>query len=93
MIEVSADTAKVTSEMTLANAKELLAQGNQLIAGSVTGFDLGAVTDVDSSGLAVLFGWLREAQRLGKTVRIVNLPQNLSSLAGVYGVSDLLPPA
>ena len=93
MIEVSADTAKVTSEMTLANAKELLAQGNQLIAGSVIGFDLGAVTDVDSSGLAVLFGWLREAQRLGKTVRIVNLPQNLSSLAGVYGVSDLLPPA
>ncbi len=91
MIQVSADSAKVTSVMTLANARELLERGNELIAGPVSSFDLGAVTDVDSSGLAVLFGWLREAQRLGKTVRILNLPQNLSSLAEVYGVSDLLP--
>ena len=91
MIEVSGQLAKVTSVMTLASAKSLLEEGARLIADSVTDFDLAAVTEVDSSGLAVVFGWLREAQRLGKTIRIVNLPQNLSSLAQVYGVSDLLP--
>ena len=79
--------------MTLTSAKSLQEEGIRLIAGSVTAFDLGAVTEVDSSGLAVVFGWLREAKRLGKTIRIDNLPQNLSSLAQVYGVSDLLTPA
>ena len=91
MITVSAETAKVISTMTLADAKSLLAEGNKLIAGNVAAFDLDAVTDVDSSGLAVVFGWLREAQRLGKKISIANFPQNLSSLAEVYGVSDLLP--
>jgi phospholipid transport system transporter-binding protein len=90
MIEVSAELAKVDCAMTLLSAKSLLEEGSKLIAGSVTAFDLAAVTEVDSSGLAVVFGWLREAQRLGKTVRILNLPQSLSSLAEVYGVSDLL---
>ena len=90
MIAVAAEVAKVSSTMTLADAKSLLAEGNGLIAGNVTSFDLADVTEVDSSGLAVVFGWLREAQRLGKTVSIVNLPKNLTSLAEVYGVSDLL---
>jgi len=93
MIEVSAELAKVASAMTLTSARSLLDEGATVIAGPVTAFDLGAVTEVDSSGLAVVFGWLREAKRLGKTIRIVNLPANLSSLAEVYGVSDLLPPA
>lgn len=93
MIEVSAETAKVASVMTLTSAKSLLEEGVRLIAGPVSVFDLGTVSEVDSSGLAVVFGWLREAQRQGKTIRIVNLPQNLSSLAQVYGVSDLLPSA
>jgi phospholipid transport system transporter-binding protein len=94
MIDVSAGLARVDCAMTLANAATLLAEGNQALAGAeVTGFDLVAVKEVDSSGLAVVFGWLREAQRLGKTVSVVNLPQSLSSLAEVYGVSDLLPRA
>ena len=91
MIEVAAETAVVTSAMTLSSAKALLAEGARVLAGPVTAFDLGGVTEVDSSGLAVVFGWLREAQRQGKTVRIINLPGSLSSLAEVYGVSDLLP--
>jgi phospholipid transport system transporter-binding protein len=90
MIEVSAECAKVRSAMTLVSARSLFEEGSKLIGEAVTDFDLGAVTEVDSSGLAVVFGWLREAQRLGKTIRILNLPQSLSSLAEVYGVSDLL---
>ncbi len=91
MIQAAAGRAAVSGAMTLANAKALLAEGTTLLSDAVTVFDLGAVTEVDSSGLAVIFGWLREAQRLGKPVSIVNFPENLSSLAEVYGVSDLLP--
>jgi phospholipid transport system transporter-binding protein len=91
MIEVSAGVAKVSGPMTLTSAKVLLEQGASLLSGSITGFDLAAVSDVDSSGLAVVFGWLREAKRLDKNVHILHLPNNLTSLAEVYGVSDLLP--
>lgn len=94
MIEAAAEGAQVSGEMTLASANALLAEGAQLIAGngkSAMRFDLAGVTEVDSSGLAVVFGWVREAMRLDKTVSISNLPKNLTSLAEVYGVSDLLP--
>ncbi len=90
MIDVTAERARVTSAMTLASAKSLLEEGNKLIGATVISFDLSAVTEVDSSGLAVVFGWLREAKRLGKKVHVVNLPESLSSLAEVYGVSELL---
>ena len=46
---------------------------------------------MDSSGLAVVFGWTRAAMAAGKSIRLLNLPQNLVSLAAVYGVADLLP--
>jgi phospholipid transport system transporter-binding protein len=72
-------------------AKALLAAGKAAVAQSVTSFDLAKVEDVDSSGLATVFGWMREAQAQGKTIRIVNPPKNLVSLADVYGVGDLLP--
>jgi phospholipid transport system transporter-binding protein len=54
-------------------------------------FDLAAVTDVDSSGLAVLFGWQRAAQAQGKTLKVTNPPASLVSLAEVYGTTELLP--
>lgn len=91
MIALSDGLAKVTGPMTLATATVLFAEGVAALSDSPKGFDLSGVSDVDSSGLAVVFGWLREAKRLNKTVNIVNLPGNLTSLAEVYGVSDLLP--
>lgn len=77
--------------MTLPGATELLAAGNAALTNPETVFDLAAVTEVDSSCIAVVFGWLREAQRLGKTVRIAHAPKDLLSLAEVYGVTELLP--
>lgn len=81
----------VSGDMTLETASVLLADGVAELAGADPVFDLSAVADVDSSGLAVLFGWLRAAQAQGKPLRIANPPQNLISLAEVYGVTDLLP--
>ena len=64
---------------------------NAALADPETLFDLAAVTEVDSSCIAVIFGWLREAERQGKTMRITHPPQDLLSLAEVYGVTELLP--
>jgi phospholipid transport system transporter-binding protein len=90
-IEANTAGAKVSGSMTMDNAAGLLAQGVAALGEGKTCFDLSAVADIDSSGLAVLFGWQRAASAQGKTISITNPPRNLRSLADVYGVSDLLP--
>lgn len=72
-------------------AKSLLEDGRAGMLKGETLFDLSGVSEVDSSGLAVIFGWQRAAQEQGKTVRVANAPANLLSLAELYGVSALLP--
>lgn len=90
-IEVDAAGAKVSGSMTMDNAAVLLAQGVAALEAGRTAFDLAGIAEVDSSGLAVLFGWQRAAQAQGKSLAIVNPPRNLRSLADVYGVTELLP--
>ena len=52
--------------------------------------DLAHVTDIDSSAVALLLHWRREAARLGKALRYVHLPKNLASLATLYGVDEMI---
>lgn len=54
--------------------------------------DLSGITHVDSSAVALLLEWRRLAQRLGKGLEFVNLPENLLALATLYGVVDLIRP-
>ncbi len=54
--------------------------------------DFSAITEVDSSAVALLLEWRREAARRGKMLQFVNLPANLLALADLYGVSGLLQP-
>ena len=77
--------------MTLPVATSLLNEGNALVAGGLGLIDLSGVTAVDSSGLSVVFGWLRAAKAQGKSIRIANPPKDFISLAEVYGVADQLP--
>jgi len=83
----------VSGDMTLETATALFARGLEISKSQSQPpvFDLAAVDEVDSSGLAVLFGWMRAAEAQGKILRIENPPANLVSLAQVYDVSDLLP--
>jgi phospholipid transport system transporter-binding protein len=91
MIRISGDNVEVSGPMTMAGAAALLAEGEAAIAANALAFDLAAVTEMDSSCLAVVFGWMRAATAAGKSLRLLNPPQNLLSLAAVYGVADLLP--
>ena len=54
--------------------------------------DFSAITEVDSSAVALLLEWRREAARLGKSLNFVNLPANLLALAELYGVTGLIQP-
>ena len=54
--------------------------------------DFSAITEVDSSAVALLLEWRRLAAARGKALAFVNLPANLEALAGLYGVTDLIQP-
>ena len=52
--------------------------------------DFSGVTEIDSSAVALLLHWRREASRLDKALRYIHLPPNLVSLAELYGVDQLI---
>ena len=54
--------------------------------------DFSGITGVDSSAVALLLEWRRQALRRRKTLVFVNLPSNLLALATLYGVADLIQP-
>jgi phospholipid transport system transporter-binding protein len=54
--------------------------------------DFSGITDIDSSAVALLLEWRRQALARGKRVDFVNLPPNLMALAELYGVADLIDP-
>ena len=54
--------------------------------------DFAGIDAIDSSAVALLLEWRRQAQRRGKRLEFVNLPANLVALATLYGVEDLIQP-
>ena len=93
MLERSGPSLKVTAPMLYAGAASLLAAGRAALSADVREIDLAAIgdSDADSSALAVLFAWLRDARAHNADLRIVNPPAGLLSLAALYGVDDFLP--
>jgi phospholipid transport system transporter-binding protein len=83
----------VSGPVTLANAAGLLEQGRQHLAEGVRSVDLGEVTELDSSLLALTLAWLREARAAKREVAFANPPEAMQTLARLYGVEELLPKA
>lgn len=54
--------------------------------------DFSEITAIDSSAVALLLEWRRQALTRRKTLEFVNLPPNLLALAQLYGVADLIQP-
>jgi phospholipid transport system transporter-binding protein len=54
--------------------------------------DFSGIDAIDSSAVALLLEWRRQAMQRGKTLVFVNLPANLLSLARLYGVEELIQP-
>jgi phospholipid transport system transporter-binding protein len=93
MIRVEGERLYVSGPATLATAARLLEEARAPLAGGVRAVDLGEVTELDSSLLAVLFAWMREARERGQGLELQRVPQDLTSLAQLYGVAELLPQA
>jgi len=81
----------VTGPVTFATVGDLLRASQSLFLDqkAVT-VDLGAVTSVDSAGLALLLEWLRRARSDGRTVTYSGLPEKLVAIAKLSGVQTIL---
>ena len=93
MIRREGDRMSVSGALTLASVAGALQEGNAAIGQGVRTVDLGEVGELDSSALALLLAWLREAKRLNRGISFANLPQGLTTIARLYGVAELLPAA
>lgn len=81
----------VSGEITLRNVTGQLAQGLDLVRAGISGIDLAEVSALDSSLLAVLLAWIREARTIQRSLVVSNPPSGLITLAQLYGVQELLP--
>ena len=90
MIACEGGRCSVQGPITLDNVVALLAEGNGRFTTVEVTVDLAAVTEVDSAALSLLLEWRREAGRNGRRIRYLNLPDNLKSLADLYGVLELI---
>lgn len=78
-------------DMSLANAAQLAQLGIDAIHGGDATFDLAAVRTCDSSALVVLLAWQRAALAARRSIQLSGVPDDMRSLATVYGVDDVLP--
>lgn len=92
-VERTGDVLRVRGPVTMANVEGLLQEGRARMqdgAGNVV-VDLSGVTEVDSASISMLLQWLREAAKRGHALSVTGVPENMRSLATLYGVDELLP--
>jgi phospholipid transport system transporter-binding protein len=91
VIQRAGDRLLVSGRLTMDTIGAVFDEAMQPPEGKNWTVDLAQVEVADSAAVSLLLGWLRNAQRHGATLTFVNVPDNLRSLADLYGVADALP--
>jgi phospholipid transport system transporter-binding protein len=85
------DSLAASGALTFDTAAAALAEAHAALShGPRQWLDLAGVETVDSAGLACVLAVVAEARRGGGTMRVVNAPAGLLTLAQVAGVEELL---
>ena len=80
----------VGGPVTLANVTQVVEEGRRHLEEGVHTVDLSEVTEMDSSLLAAMLGWLRDSKAREQELTFTNLPDALQTIARLYGVDGLL---
>lgn len=91
-MEREGDWMVVQGSLTMDTVPALFEAGLQQLANADFQLDLSRVDSVDSAAVSMLLGWSRAARGSGHALRVKGLPQDLLSLANLYGVAEMLPP-
>jgi len=81
----------VSGRLTMDSIGALFADAMQPPEGKDWIVDLAKVEAADSAAVSMLLSWLRNAQLHEAKLTFVNVPENLRSLAALYGVAGVLP--
>ncbi len=92
MVSRDGDIFRVSGPVTLDNVRAVIEEGARAFDGEADAtVDLSGLENVDSSAISMMLEWARDAARGGRRLRFAGLPENLKTLARVYGVLDALP--
>ena len=91
MIARDGDRLLLSGPLTLYTVRALYDHGLEAGSDGSLEVDMAAVEAVDSSAVSLMLNWLREAQRKQVKLFFSHVPENLRSLAHLYGVEELLP--
>ena len=91
MITREGDQLQVAGRLTMETVAGLFDAALQPNGTGTLVIDLARVEAVDSAAVSLLLSWLRRAQSNQVVLSFANVPDNLMSLARLYGVADLLP--
>ena len=81
---------EISGDISMDNANALLVASKALTTSSNTLVDFANVKEIDTSAISLIFEWQRRAITENQQLKFVNLPDNLNSLAQLYGVADLI---
>ena len=81
----------VDGHLTMETVPALFETGLQHLASEDLRVDFSRVESVDSAAVSMLLGWARAAQRSQRALHVTGFPDDLLSLARLYGVDELLP--
>lgn len=81
----------VQGSLNIETVPALFETGLQHLAGEDFLVDFSQVASVDSAAVSMLLGWARAAQHIQHGLHVKGLPEDLLSLARLYGVAEMLP--
>jgi phospholipid transport system transporter-binding protein len=88
---MSAEKMRVSGDVTMETVPALFAQGSQHLAHRDLVVNFAQARAVDSAAISLLLAWQRAAQNGQRVLQVEHLPENLFSLAKLYGVEEMLP--
>lgn len=91
MSEPAANVLTLSGPLTMYTITAIYGKGLQLPEGkSELVVDFAKVEAVDSSAVSLMLSWLRTAKSKNVKLSFINVPDNLLSLASLYGVAESL---
>ncbi|MGH8754647.1 MAG: STAS domain-containing protein [Burkholderiales bacterium] len=91
MIVRDGSRLRVQGAINMGNVKSLLEVGLQQLNPELKEIDFSGLEEVDSSAISMVLEWLRVSQSRHLQLSVVNIPDNMKSLASLYGVLELIP--
>jgi phospholipid transport system transporter-binding protein len=81
---------RLSGDLQMDNANAVLKESELLPMYDLINIDFSDVNNIDTAALALMLAWVRRAKAESCQISYTNVPDNLNSLANLYGVQTIL---